>query len=83
MKLRITCRQAIDFISKREEGKLSLLQHVQLWLHMGICGLCKLFAKQNKIIISALSKFEKESEHHLTAEEKKDIVNAIKDATGK
>jgi hypothetical protein len=49
-KLTISCKEATAFISKKEEGKLSFKQRIQLWMHLGICGLCKLFAKQNKII---------------------------------
>jgi hypothetical protein len=50
MNLQITCKKATEYIIQREEGKLSFKKHVQLWLHFGICGLCKLFSKQSKYI---------------------------------
>ncbi|TAH09833.1 MAG: hypothetical protein EAZ12_05720 [Sphingobacteriia bacterium] len=50
----ISCKTAVDYISKKEEGKLSLFQRFQLWRHLAICYLCKRFEQQNKIIINSL-----------------------------
>ncbi|MGN6490597.1 MAG: hypothetical protein ACTHLE_01275 [Agriterribacter sp.] len=77
MKLHITCKEAVDYISKKEEKKLSVLQRLQLMRHLAICSLCRLFAKQNKTITEALSKTHHEQEHHLTPEEKERIINAM------
>lgn len=49
----INCKTAVDYISKKEEGKLSLVQRFHLWRHLAICYLCKRFEKQNKIIIDS------------------------------
>ena len=50
----ITCKEAVDFISKKEEGKLSFRQRLQLRYHLFVCSLCRLFYKQNKNMIRAL-----------------------------
>ena len=50
MKLQITCKQATEYIIKREEGKLPFKQRILLWLHFCICGFCKFFSKQSKFI---------------------------------
>lgn len=75
--MRITCREATEFIVKREEGKLTFKQRVQLWLHMGICGLCKLFAKQSKFISKMSSHLEGHLEESLTIEEKTQMIESL------
>lgn len=50
----ISCKKATTFIVKKEEGKLTIKQRLQLWLHLSICSFCKLFLKQNKLISSHL-----------------------------
>ncbi len=50
----ITCKEAVDFISKKEEGKLAFSQRLQLRFHLFLCNLCRLFYKQNKTMIKAL-----------------------------
>jgi hypothetical protein len=62
MKWMISCKEATNYISRNEEGRLSPKQRIQLWLHLGVCTFCKLFYKQNKIIIQqALQLHEKET----------------------
>ncbi len=46
----ISCKKAVDFISKKEEGKLNLYQRYLLWSHLAICYVCKRFEKQNRLI---------------------------------
>ena len=43
----ISCKEASEFTIKKSEGKLSLKERFQLWLHLSICGVCKLFAIQS------------------------------------
>ncbi len=54
MSKKITCRQAVDFISKKEESKLSPVQRFSLYKHLGECSLCRIFSVQNKIIVKAI-----------------------------
>lgn len=78
MKLMITCGEATDFISKKEERKLSLLQKVQLRIHLYICELCKLFSKQNKIIIKSIPKMHEDSDASLDATQKNEMIEVLK-----
>jgi hypothetical protein len=75
MNIGITCRKAVDYISKKEEGKISLWQRIQLARHLAVCSLCKRFAHQNSIIAEMF----KNSEHsaHLTDDEKTKIINSV------
>lgn len=52
----ISCKQAVDFISKREEGRLSPSQRFELWQHLAICRFCRAFNQQNKLLASVLKK---------------------------
>lgn len=52
----ISCKKATQYILKREQGRLSIKKRLELWLHLGICSLCKLFFKQNAIINKSLQK---------------------------
>jgi hypothetical protein len=76
-KLTISCKEATLFISKKEEGKLSFKQRLQLWLHLGICGFCKLFAKQNKIIINTSKNIDLTINDTLSAGEKKLMIEKL------
>jgi hypothetical protein len=77
MKWMITCKQATEFIIKREEGKLPLKKHVLLWLHIGICGLCKLFASQSKLIGKNCSNMAEHVTESLTTTEKEALINTL------
>jgi hypothetical protein len=72
MSATITCKQAVIYISKKEEGKLTAAQRFRLWRHLTQCSLCRIFSSQNKII-SRLAK-NKPSEE-LTDADKEKIVS--------
>ncbi len=72
----ITCKQATDYISKKEEGKVTLLQRYQLWRHFAVCSLCKLFSKQNKLLVSSLKHTTAQGEA-LTTNEKATIIKMM------
>lgn len=77
----INCKTAVEYISKKEEGKLSLVQRLHLWRHLAICYLCKRFEKQNKIIIDSI-KIHTASisvNEQLNTEEKKSIIKALEE----
>lgn len=46
----ISCKKATYLSSKKEEGKLSWMEKIQLRSHMTICTLCRLFEQQSNII---------------------------------
>ena len=58
MSMKITCKQAVHYISKKEEGKLSAVQRFALWRHLAVCSLCRIFSQQNKIIAKAIKESE-------------------------
>jgi predicted anti-sigma-YlaC factor YlaD len=76
MSNKITCKKAVDLISKKEEGKLSVSQRFRLWKHLAECSLCRRFAGQNKLIAKAF-KLQKGEETRLTEKEKEQIIDAV------
>jgi len=53
----IHCKQAVDFVSKREELKLSRMEAMQLRLHLFICAGCRRFMKQNAYVVKAMRRY--------------------------
>jgi hypothetical protein len=76
MKGNITCKQAVNYISIKEEQKLTAWKRFQLWKHLAGCSLCRLFNIQNKVIAKALSGHQS-PENTLTQEQKTQIAQAV------
>ena len=72
----ITCKQAVDYISKKEESRLSAVQRFQLWRHLAVCGLCRIFSRQNSIIIKAI-KNSADTRAGLSDQQKEEIIASI------
>jgi hypothetical protein len=76
----ISCKQATDFISRKEEGKLSFRQRLQLWQHLAVCSFCKLFYKQNKIFSNTIPHLHEHISATLTAEQKESLIKALENS---
>lgn len=77
----ISCKQATDYISKKEEGKLTLFQRYQLWRHLAICSLCKRFDKQNKQMLANITQHrDQETATELPGKHTEAILRALVDA---
>jgi len=74
MKWQITCKQATEFVIKRQEGKLSLKNRYLLWLHLGICGFCKLFKIQSEFIAKNSGHIHNHIDEALSPEEKEKMI---------
>ncbi len=71
----ITCRQAVTYISKREEKSLSRTARFKLWQHLGECSLCRTFNSHNNIIQKAYKSSKPIA--HLNPEEKDKIIETV------
>ena len=76
--MKITCKQAVSYVLKKEEGKLSAVQRFALWRHLAGCSLCRKFSDQNKVIGKAIREMDN-SGVVLTQEEKDAIAKNILD----
>ncbi len=77
MKAMITCQQAVKFITEKEEDKLSIKQHLQLWLHLSVCAICRIFENQNKVIIGSAPQLHEHIDASLSTHEKASIVAVL------
>ncbi len=75
----LSCEKATFLMSKKEEGKLSVTERIQLKLHLGICDFCSRFQKQTAFI----SRHADHLHHHhpatLSPEKKEAIIALLKD----
>jgi hypothetical protein len=76
----ISCKEATDFISRKEEGKLSFRQRWQLWQHLAVCSFCKLFYKQNKIFSNSASHLHEHTNATLSQEQKEYLIKALENS---
>lgn len=77
----ISCKQATDYISKKEEGKLTLFQRYQLWRHLAVCYLCKRFDKHNKQMLTNIKQHkDDETTAELPRKTKEAILRALANA---
>jgi hypothetical protein len=68
----ISCKEAVGYILKKEEGKLSVIGHLKLWQHLVICSLCRIFSSQNKLVHQ-----KKDAEYKLSEDEKESIIRQV------
>jgi len=75
----ITCKQAVDFLSKDEERLLTKGQQFALWRHLEDCPLCRRFADQNHLIIQAMQQAAQQTAG-LPAAEKERMLKEVMQA---
>ena len=73
----ISCKEASEFTIQKSEGKLSLKERFQLWLHLSICGVCKLFAIQSTWLDKVSSRIE--ISEQFSTEEKETLKRNLSD----
>ena len=76
----ISCKEATNFISQKEEGKLSFRQRWQLWQHLAVCTFCRLFNKQNKVFIKSAPHLHEHTDAALTATQKDSLIKALENS---
>jgi len=77
----IDCKTAVDYISKKEEGKLNFIQKYHLFRHLAICYICKRFEKQNKEITTIFKSSASKEIDVLKQSDKEVIINALEENT--
>jgi len=75
----IDCKTAVDYISKKEEGKLNFIQKYHLFLHLAICYVCKRFEKQNKQMTSICKSSASKEIDILKQSDKEEMISALEE----
>ncbi|MEJ1238070.1 hypothetical protein WBG78_08075 [Chryseolinea sp. T2] len=78
---RISCKEAVELILKKEEGRITFFQRISLSRHLLICSLCRIFSLQNSHINSAMSR-KGADQLTLSAEDKEKIIRKVLDDDG-
>ncbi|MEY5048265.1 MAG: hypothetical protein RLZZ175_1624 [Bacteroidota bacterium] len=73
-KILLTCKKASFLVSKKQETKLSFLEHIQLKMHLSVCDMCTKF----KIQTDQLSHFIKKHHQNLGENSATDLSDAKK-----
>jgi len=76
--LMISCKKATYLLSKKEEGKLTLLDKLRLRGHLTICSWCRRFEQQGLFIgKNAPHTHEHHTHHTLSAESRQRIIELL------
>jgi hypothetical protein len=77
--IHLSCKRATYLISKKEEGKLTAIEKVQLKLHLNICDFCTRFEKQTKFFSSNSAHLHDHIHPKLSDKKKEEIQSLLKD----
>lgn len=72
----MSCKEATLLASKKEEGRITLVERVKLAIHMFICVYCKRFVQQTNVIAHKAK--QEIITHQLPEKLKQDINKVIK-----
>ena len=71
--LMLNCEKATELVIKKEEGKISTINKMRLWMHLQMCKFCKEFENQNTFInINMKSHYGEGCQAHKFSDEKKE-----------
>lgn len=59
----ISCKKATYLVSKQQEAELTAKESTQLFVHLFVCDVCKLFKTQTNQILNLLK--QKKQEQHI------------------
>ena len=54
-------------VVRRQTEKLGLLDRMNLWMHLSMCRLCSLFAKQNALIDKSVKELDEKTHNENSA----------------
>lgn len=75
----LSCERATFLMGKKEEGKLTLKEKIQLKLHLRICDFCSRFQKQVRFFTHHAPHAHLHTQHHMREEAKLAIKELLKE----
>lgn len=77
----LTCKEATEASTRKEEGKLSLFMRIRLFLHYMNCPPCRRFINQFKLILKGIRSYRQsvatKPMHQLSPEKKQSLQEKI------
>lgn len=69
----LSCKKATELVEKKQASKLSLIENIQLKLHLNMCKTCKEYESKSVFIESILEKMQQnkpnlELDHNIKAQ---------------
>ncbi len=77
----ISCKKATFLISKKQESKLAIGESLQLFIHLLICDVCKLFKTQTNYLLHNIKIHQQTERLNEAAKEK--MATVVKDEISK
>ncbi len=74
----LSCERATFLMSKKEEGKISLKERLQLRLHLSLCDFCTRFQKQTSFFTKNAPHVHEHVDVKLSDEKKAEIKQQLK-----
>ena len=71
MKAMYSCKEVSQFVSESLDRKLPFWTRVQLWMHLGMCGLCSRFRKTMIRVDQVVKQHAEQFEHDAKVGESK------------
>ncbi|MEA1786739.1 hypothetical protein U1E44_11595 [Arenibacter sp. GZD96] len=78
----LSCKQATALVEKKQVTTLSLLERIQLKMHIWMCSACRSYEKQSLLMNSLMQRMvsrSKEELNHMDEAAKKKVLQQIKD----
>ncbi len=76
----LNCKEATELVLKSEEENIGLKNRMNLWFHLMMCSLCKLFAIQSMQITKAAKLIQHNETISLSNNDKKTIVEKLENS---
>jgi hypothetical protein len=73
----LNCKRATEMVLKKQSVKLSLMERLNLFIHLSMCRFCSLFEKQNALIDAGVQKLDDIQLENLSEASKLRIVEKI------
>lgn len=75
----LSCKQATFLMSKKEEGKISLKERIQLRLHLSLCDFCTRFKQQTGFFTKKAFHIHEHLDTPMSDQKKEEIKALMKD----
>lgn len=76
-KIILSCTKATFLISKKEEGKISVVENFQLKMHLAVCKFCNRFQQQTKFFTSQSKELHLHTPPQQLPQEKKEAIKLL------
>lgn len=76
----LSCKKASYLIEKKQIDELSVIENIQMKMHISMCEICKMYEKQSGLVHGYLFNYSQKNvkETTLSNEKKSEIIDELK-----